>query len=1050
MHLFSTPLKLKKTLVSVAIFITTQQVMSQANNNDWENPTYFELNKEKPHANFNLYNEKALTLKDEWEKSNLHQSLNGTWKFLYTDDYLNRPTNFFAENLSDKDWSNINVPSNWEMEGFGKPIYTNIIYPFPKNPPFVGDKVPVGTYRKEFNLNNNWQNKQVILHFGSITGCAFIYLNGQKVGMSKVSKTAAEFNVTPYLKQGKNILAVQVFRWHDGSYLEDQDFWRLTGIERDVFLYALPSVSIWDYYNKTELDAKYINGTFSSDIQLRKFVNNTIQQAKVILELLDANGKTVFTQTKDTKIDGTNFQTLSFQGKINNPLKWSAEIPNLYKSIITLQLPNGETYSTSATNVGFRKIEIKNAQLLVNGKKIMVHGVNRHEHDEVLGHVPTKDLMIKDIKLMKQYNINAVRTCHYPNDPLWLKLCDEFGLYIVDEANVEIHGMGVLPGNIDTTNHPAYIPLWHASIMDRITRMVERDKNHPSVIIWSMGNECGNGKVFYDAYNWIKKFDKSRPVLFEQAIEESNTDIVSPMYPKIGYMKKYAADSTKTRPFIMCEFAHAMGNSSGNFQTYFDIFNSSKHMQGGFIWDWADQGIKTKDENGKNYWAYGGDFGVGHLQNDENFCANGIVDASRNPHPGIFEVKKVYQNIKFKDVDWKNGMIKIENNFAFKDLSDFYFKWTLVKNGVAITTDTFSLNIPAATTKEVKLSFPILDASAETVLNVYALNRLETTTLPKNHEVAREQFGASTTQYFSTVTATTNGILEIKNDKTIIEFKSGNVSGKFNTKIGKFTEYEYNKNDLIQTFPEPYFWRAPTDNDYGNQMPNKLGFWRSAHHMLNLEEVLVTQANENGLNITCNYTLDPTGAAYKIEYEILKNGAIKVTSLIDLKNKTFPEMPRFGMRMNLPKTYTNIDFYGRGPWENYSDRNTASFLGLYQQKANEQFVANYIRPQENGYKTDIRWVSFYDESKNGIRVKGLQPFCFSALPYTAEDLDAGITKKNRHPSDLNERNFLSVHIDLNQRGVGGDDSWGSLPHSPYLLKKKIYTYSYIIEPIQKK
>lgn len=1050
MHLFAVSTNLKKLLIGLVIICIIPQAFCQTNSNDWENPELFELNKEKPHVSFNLFNDKSLALTNKWEKSTLHQSLNGSWKFFYADDHLNRPINFFEENLSDKNWNNINVPSNWEIEGFGKPIYTNIIYPFPKNPPFVGEKVPVGTYRKEFNLTNNWENKQVILHFGSITGCAFIYLNGQKVGINKASKTAAEFNVTPYLKKGKNILAVQVFRWHDGSYLEDQDFWRLTGIERDVFLYALPTVNIWDYYTKADLDAKYINGIFSSDVQLRKFAGNAIKQAKLVLELFDANGKTVFTQTKEVKVDGSNFQTISFQGKINNPLKWSAEIPNLYKSIITLQLPNGELYSTSATNVGFRKIEIKNAQLLVNGKKIMVHGVNRHEHDEILGHVPTKDLMIKDIKLMKQYNINAVRTAHYPNDPLWLKLCDEYGLYVVDEANVEIHGMGVITtGKIDTTNHPAYEPKWHASIMDRIIRMVERDKNHPSVIIWSMGNESGNGKVFYDGYDWIKQFDKSRPVLFEQAMEESNTDIVSPMYPKIAYMKKYAADSTKTRPFIMCEYAHAMGNSSGNFQEYYNIFNSSKHMQGGFIWDWADQGIKTKDANGKTFWAYGGDFGVGHLQNDENFCANGIVDASRNPHPGIFEIKKVYQNIIFKDIDWKKGIIHIENNFAFKDLSQYYFKWVLAKNGVELKSDTFSLNLQASTATQIILNLPLIDASAETVLNLYAYNKFETATLPTNHEVAREQFGANTTQYFSTL-ANSKGALEISNNKNIIEFKSGNINGKFNTKTGKFTEYEYNNNSLLQTFPEPYFWRAPTDNDYGNQMPSKLGFWRSAHNMLNLDTVVVSQANENSINITCNYTLVPTSATYSTQYEILKNGAIKVTSSIDLKSKVFPEMPRFGMRMNLPKSYQNIDFYGRGPWENYSDRNTASFLGLYQQKASEQFTANYIRPQENGYKTDIRWVSFYDEKNNGIIVKGLQPFCFSALPYIAEDLDAGITKKNRHPSDLNERNFISVHIDLNQRGVGGDDSWGALPHKQYLLKKNTYSYSYIIEPIQNK
>ncbi|MCU0321808.1 MAG: glycoside hydrolase family 2, partial [Chitinophagaceae bacterium] len=547
-------------LVQILLFANVQ---SQTNNHDWENPSLFELNKEKPHATFHVYQDKNKALADNPNQSNWYKSLNGTWKFLYTDNHVNRPTNFFEENLPDNNWNNLTVPSNWELKGFGLPIYTNIIYPFPKNPPFVGDKVPVGTYRKEFTVPENWNGKQIILQFGSITGCAFIYVNGRKVGMNKVSKTAAEFNITPYLKSGKNLLAVQVFRWHDGSYLEDQDFWRLSGIERDVAIYALPTLSIWDFFAKADLDAKYTNGIFNVEVQLRKFSTNTFKQAKLTVELLDADGKTVFTQTKDVKIDATNMQSVGFNTKVNSPKKWTAETPNLYKCIITLQLPNGESISTSAVNIGFRKVEIKNAQLLVNGKKIMVHGVNRHEHDETLGHVPTKELMLKDIQLMKQYNINAVRTAHYPNDPYWLKLCDEYGLYVVDEANIEVHGMGVLPGNIDTVNHPSYSPLWAPSIFDRIERMLERDKNHPSVIIWSMGNECGNGKVFYDGYSWIKQRDMSRPVLFEQALESWNTDIVSPMYPKIGYMKKYAADSTKKRPFIMCEYAHAMGNSSG-------------------------------------------------------------------------------------------------------------------------------------------------------------------------------------------------------------------------------------------------------------------------------------------------------------------------------------------------------------------------------------------------------------------------------------------------------------------------------------------------------
>lgn len=1014
----------------------------------WENPRLVDANKEAPHASFLLFDRKEDVLSDDMKRSTFYQSLNGTWKFSYTDNVRNIPLDFFKPNFNDAPWKNLTVPSNWELQGFGTPIYTNIIYPFPKNPPFVGNDNPVGSYRKEFTVPDNWSDKDVLLHFGSITGCAVVYVNGQQIGITKASKTAAEFNITKFLQKGKNLLAVQVFRWHDGSYLEDQDFWRLSGIERDVFIYAQSPLSIWDFELKADLDNGYKDGLFAADVLLRKFKTTSLKDAVLTVELQDQNGKTIYSHKKKVNASADSLQQIAFRSKVSQPKQWSAEAPNLYNAIITLQQASGVIIHTTAAKVGFKKVEIKNAQLLVNGKKIMVHGVNRHEHDEYLGHVPTRELMIKDIQLMKQYNINAARTAHYPNDPYWLKLCDEYGLYVVDEANVEIHGMGVLPGKIDTTNHPAYQPEWAPAIMDRIRRMIERDKNHASVIIWSMGNECGNGNVFRDGYLWIKQRDKTRPVLFEQAMEEWNTDIVSPMYPSIKYMKDYAKDVTKKRPFIMCEYAHAMGNSSGNFQQYFDIINSSAHMQGGFIWDWVDQGIKTKDENGKSYWGYGGDFGAGHLQNDENFCANGLVAADRSPHPGIYEVKKVYQDIIIKDKNWQAGVIVVENNFNFTTLSGYQFKWELLKNGVPVQSDTFSLNLLPSSSAEVELNMTATDSNDELMLNVYAVTRTATASIPAGHEVAREQFGGNSKQFF-TQSKTVEGKLEVSKAANMINFKSGAVSGSFNSKTGKFLSYQIGDVSLITSFPEPYFWRAPTDNDFGNQMPQRLGFWRNAHAMLQLDTVKVHEQNKEGLVIDCYYRMTGIEIPYIISYQLLNNAAVKITASIDLQNKKLPEMPRFGMRLTLPKSYERIDFYGRGPLENYSDRNTASFVGLYQQKAADQFVKNYIRPQENGYKTDVRWVQFYDEQKNGIKITGVQPICFSALPYTTEDLDPGVTKKQRHPSDLNERKFMSVHIDLNQRGVGGDNSWGAYPHPPFLLTKSKYTYSYIIEPVSK-
>jgi beta-galactosidase len=1010
----------------------------------WENPAVFEENKEPAHASFMLFENKTDVFAGNYNQSSFYQSLNGEWKFHYADNYLQRPLDFYTPSFYNKDWSSIPVPSNWELKGFGLPIYTNIIYPFPKNPPFVGNDNPVGTYRKIFTVPDTWRDKQVFLHFGSITGCAVVYVNGQKVGMSKVSKSAAEFNVTSYLKSGNNLLAVQVFRWHDGSYLEDQDFWRLTGIERDVFLLAMPATTIWDFELKGDLDGSYKNGLFNATVQLRHFKTAPIKNYNLLVELQNKAGAIVYKNERKVIPGKDSLQTFHFNTKLSNISTWSAETPNLYQVLITIRDASGGIVATTGAKIGFRKIEIRNAQLLVNGKKIMVHGVNRHEHDERLGHVPTKELMLKDIQLMKQFNINAVRTSHYPNDPYWLQLCDEFGLYVVDEANVEIHGMGVLPGAIDTINHPAYIPSWVPSITDRIVRMVERDKNHPSVIIWSMGNECGNGKVFHDAYLWIKKRDASRPVLFEQAMEDWNTDIVSPMYPPISYMKKYAADTSKTRPFIMCEFSHAMGNSSGNFQEYFDIIKASRHMQGGFIWDWVDQGILTQNENGKKYWGYGGDFGAGHLQNDANFCANGLVAADRSLHPGIHEVKKVYQDIIFKDVNWKKGQIKIENQFLFTDLSGVVFKWVLLKNGSIVQSDTFSVNIKPLQAKEINLGYLPVTENEECLLNIYAYSNIASPLINAGHELAREQFGGNTTAFF-TAPPKINGDLNVKMNGNNIHFESGNVKGIFNIVQAKFTNYTYKGLSMMESFPEPYFWRAPTDNDFGNQMQEKLGFWRTAHHLLHLDSVHHATDPE-GYTINCYYRIKAIDIPYTLTYTILNNGAIKIRASISGLTKKTSELPRFGMRLKLPRRYTNIDFYGRGPWENYHDRNTAAFLGIYSQKSSEQFVANYIRPQENGYKTDVRWVQFFNNSRGGIKITGLQPISFSALPYMAEDLDPGSTKKNMHTSDLNAKEFLSVHIDLLQRGVGGDNSWGALPHQLYLLKKDSYQYSYIIEP----
>ncbi|MXV16761.1 DUF4981 domain-containing protein [Pedobacter sp. HMF7056] len=1017
---------------------------AQTTVNDWENPSLVDFNKEKAHASFMLYDNPADVKTDDYQKSGWYQSLNGTWKFLYADKHADRVKDFYRTDLDDSRWNDIAVPSNWELKGFGIPIYTNIVYPHPKTPPMIGADNPVGTYRRSFTVPANWGDKEVMLHFGSITGCAFVYVNGRKVGMSKVSKSPAEFNITRFLKQGNNSLAVQVFRWHDGSYLEDQDFWRLSGIERDAYLYALPESTVWDFFLKADLDAQYRNGLFSADIDLRHFVRLPGGKGSITVELFDRAGKKVFGEEKSYTMGADTGQSLHFSGTVASPMKWSAESPYLYDCIITHKNGTAAPCYTGA-KAGFRKVEIRNARLLVNGMPIMVKGVNRHEHDDIQGHVPVLETMLKDIKLMKQFNVNAVRTSHYPNDPQWYKLCDRYGLYLVDEANIETHGMGAeFQAWFDKSKHPAYLPEWAPAHMDRTVRLVERDKNHPSVIIWSLGNECGNGPVFTQTYQWIKQRDNTRMVQFEQAGEAANTDIVCPMYPSITNMKRYAA-AEKTRPYIMCEYAHAMGNSNGNFQEYWDIINSSQHMQGGFIWDWVDQGIRSVNANKDLYWAYGGDLGAFHLQNDENGVADGLLSSDRTPDPGIYEVKKVYQDVLFTAKDISKGIFTIKNLFNFTNLDQFNFKWVLYRNGEQVKEGSFAVALAPHEQKDVSLQVPLMKSAegSEYFVILSASVRTATEMLPAGHVIAEEQFKQAG-DFFAP--ASPKGALKITRQEGKVSFTSGDVSGEIDLRQGTINAYKKGSQQVRQ-FPEPYFWRAPTDNDFGNHMPQNMGIWRNAHVNRKVKNVMVGEQDEAGLPVIVGYQLEGINVPYTVTYLVQNDGSVKITAAIDMTGRDLPELPRFGMRMQLPGSFDNLSYYGRGPWENYSDRNTAAFVGKYTDKVENQFYKGYIRPQESGYKTDVRWLSLLNAQGKGLKIEGAQPICFSALNVDTEELDPGLNKRQQHPADLHYGNTVFLSIDLNQRGVGGDDSWGALPHLKYRLLDKKYSYSYVLSLI---
>jgi beta-galactosidase len=1034
---------MKNIFLAAVLLLGTQ--INFAQTNEWENPQLLDKGKEAGRSSFLLFNNATELKENNPQKSTLYQSLNGVWKFDIVKNPTQRPMNFYATDLDVAKWKEIQVPSNWELQGFDIPIYTNITYPFPKNAPFIGgDYNPVASYRRSFSVSDSWKDKEIILHFGSISGYARVFLNGKEVGMTKASKTPAEFNITSFLKKGDNLIAVQVFRWHDGSYLEDQDFWRLSGIERDVYLQAMPKTTVWDYFVKSELDNQYKNGVFNLDVTLKSFENNKINNPAVKVELFDNDGKVVFSETKKVS---SKEPKISFANTVENVKQWNAETPNLYRYTITLLDNKGKVLEIISKKTGFRKVEIKNAQLLVNSKVVLVKGVNIHEHDDVNGHVPNKELMKKDLQLMKEHNINAIRMSHYPHDSYLYDLCDEYGFYVVDEANIESHGMGAEWQNwFDKTKHPAYLPEWAPAHLDRIKRMFAFDKNHPSIIIWSLGNECGNGSVFYDAYDWLKQVDSTRPVQFEQAGENRNTDIVAPMYPSIKSMKAYAS-SDKKRPYIMCEYAHAMGNSSGNFQEYWDIIRGSKRMQGGFIWDWIDQGIKTKNEKGEVFWAYGGDLGAEKLQNDENGCADGLVFSNRVPKPALSEVKKVYQNILF---ELKNGTdLVIKNDFNFTNLSNYTFKWELIKNGLKAKEGEFNLDVNPEEAKEIHLDLGGVDTNSEYFLNVFAVSKYDAPLVVKGHEFAREQFAIGKGNYFNNAMVSKSPAkLKYLVKNNILSFENETVTGEFDLQKGEIVKYALkdDANTMISNFPTPYFWRAPTDNDFGNRMPEKSVVWREAHKNLKLVNVALDKKYPEGLLVKVSYQLNQAEVPYTVDYLIQNDGRINVTASIDMTGKDLAELPRFGMRLKLNGAYDNLSYYGRGPWENYSDRNSASFIGIYSDKVMNQYSRNYIRPQESGYKTDVRWLMLKNSNGQGLKIEGEQPIGFSALNIPTEDLDPGKNKAQRHPYDLdlNSKEAVYLNLDYKQRGVGGDDSWGSLPHDAYRLLDKKYTYSYVM------
>lgn len=1016
--------------------------------NDWENPEIIGINKEKPHASLVLSTDKTTN-------PNII-SLNGVWKFNWSPDPQSRPVDFYKTEYSTESWNHILVPGNWELQGYDTPIYTNIPYHFQKDQPrvtseppenftFYKNRNPIGSYVTQFHIKE-LNNKQVFINFGGVSSAMYVWVNGKKVGYSQNSFTPAEFDITNYIQIGENKLAVEVYRLSDGSYLEDQDMWRLSGIFRDVDLIMRPKTSIRDFSvladpNKTFDNAKVtikLNIDNKSDKNLDGFtLEGTISGYSALGNLVD-----IKISKKIGILNKLSESVIEISSMLTNPLLWSAETPNLYKLNLKLINNKKETVETINWKFGVRKAEVIGEIFYLNGKPIKLKGVNRHEHHPRTGKYVDRQSVIKDIELMKQANINMVRTSHYPNDLLFYELCDEYGMYVMDEANQESHGYGI--GNKIIGDDP----LWKKAHVDRAVSMVERDKNYTSIIFWSLGNEGGQGQNLIAMADAVKAIDTTRLVFSDSQRDISSLYDDSYLTPENA--RKKAIEITD-KPFFMREYFHAMGNSGGNLQEYWDVFYDDPSITGAAIWDWVDQGIAKKIDGSKlkypnnpsqltldddEFWAYGGDFG--DIPNDGPFCNNGLIGPDRIPHPHYYEVQKVYQNINFKLDNINNGKIKVTNLYDFSTTDDFDFVYELLSDGKIIETGIIpcktilpgkSQDIPFA------LKSNLSTFKSEIIINVYA--RLKKATLWANpgFTVAKEQFILKTTEPQK---ISAEGTIIVKETTNFITAEANNFKYKFDKSNAALTSWTVSDNELLKGNLEPYFWKPPNNNQIYNRYVQRLGKWKHADASRKVTKVNI-EKQEDFAVITFNMELPEIGASYKLIYSINGAGKIQVEASYIPVSKEIPLMPKFGMRMRIPSNFNQINWYGRGPFENYPDRKTASFIGLNELKLSN-FITQYVYPQDNANRGDVRWFSLSNKNES-IHISGLQTLHFRAWPYTDEDLE-----KAKHPYELQNRDFINLNIDLNIHGVGGVDSWGARTLDTYTNDgNKPYNYAFIME-----
>ncbi|MBN1482333.1 DUF4981 domain-containing protein [candidate division KSB1 bacterium] len=1008
---------------------------------DWENPEIFAINKEAPHATLVPFQDTKAAVSFEMKKSDRLILLNGDWKFKFLPKPADAPKDFYQERFSDAEWDVLSVPSNWQIHGYGRPIYTNIKHPFPANPPYVPHEAnETGLYRLEFVVPDAWSGKEVFLHFAGVQSAMTVWVNGETVGYSQDSMLPAEFNITEKIVPGKNLLAVQVIRWSDGSYLEDQDFWRLSGIYRDVTLVARPKVYVRDVQIVTDLDNDYQDAALKIEFDIKNASTQNVDGYSLNIQLT-GHGQRVNETITLPEIAKEQEETITFSQKIAHPEKWSAEIPNLYTITFELRDAQGLVQEAISRQIGFRKVELKDGQLLINGQAPYFKGVNRHEIQPDAGRVVSEETMVQDIILMKQHNINAVRTSHYPNHTRWYELCDEYGIYVIDEANIESHELWA-----DRKIYLDEKPEWQRAFVTRGTAMVERDKNHASIIMWSMGNETGYGTAFDVMFEEMKAIDPTRPIHYESRTpayipDLSKYDIISTMYPSLAHIVELT-DKDPTRPVIICEYAHGMGNSTGNLKKYWDLFESHPRMQGAFIWDFVDQGLLKKTDDGRAFFAYGGDYG--DTPNDLNFCINGVINPDRTPQPAMQDIKNIFQFVKIQAVDLYAGIIAIKNHYDFQSLDFLEAEWQLVTPLEVLKSGKIeNLNIPAGESKIFVIGpfYETLKKENDYYLNINLTLKENASWADKGYEMAWEQFAyprAAKEKKGEKETA-----VNVKDTGNEIVVTGSDVIAIFDKKAGTFSSLKLNEKELLERGAKPNLWRAPTDNDDGGRNSYGSQWRRDGLNELTLKVQDVSlYENKTEVKIVVKASLASKSGDIPIQMAYIVNGNGEITVYSDIEiPENIKTIPRIGTEWLLKKEYDQVQWYGRGPQESYSDRKDGARFAVYESSV-ENLYFPYVKPQENGNRTDVYWMSITNKNNLGLMVTGKPTFEFSATFYSLDNLSNA-----KHTTDVEDAPYTTLNIDYQQAGLGGDDSWNPRTHPEFQLRAGTYRFAYTIRPI---